>query len=76
MNAKQIRELYPITKERAYLFSGGLAPVSGRHEKAIKKHMDMLKNDILEDVQSYQDIFNLSGYFYTDENPYVMESTF
>ena len=45
MNAKQIRDLYPITKDRAYLFSGGLAPVSVRHEKAMKKHMDWLSED-------------------------------
>ena len=45
MNANQIRQLYPITKDRAYLFSGGLAPVSVRHEKAIKKHMDWLTQD-------------------------------
>jgi len=45
MNAKQIRGLYPITKERAYLFSGGLAPVSVRHEQAMKKHMDWLSED-------------------------------
>ena len=45
MNAKQIRELYPITKKRAYLFSGGIAPVSIRHENAIKKHMDWLSED-------------------------------
>ena len=45
MNAAQIRDLYPITESRAYLFSGGIAPVSTRHEVAMKAHMDWLSGD-------------------------------
>ena len=45
MNAAEIRDLYPITRKRAYMFSGGIAPVSTRHEAAMKAHMDWLSND-------------------------------
>ena len=45
MNASEIRDLYPITQKRAYMFSGGIAPVSTRHEAAMKAHMDWLSND-------------------------------
>ena len=45
MNAADIRDLYPITRERAYMFSGGIAPVSTRHEEAMRAHMDWLARD-------------------------------
>ena len=45
MNAAEIRDLFPITKKRAYMFSGGIPPVSTRHQAAMKAHMDWLTND-------------------------------
>ena len=45
MDAAEIRELFPILKKRAYMFSGGIAPVSIRHEAAMSRHMDWLSND-------------------------------
>ena len=45
MNAAEIRDLFPITKKRAYMFSGGIAPVSTRHDAAMQAHLDWLRND-------------------------------
>ena len=45
MDAAEIRELFPILKKRAYMFSGGIAPVFIRHEAAMSRHMDWLSND-------------------------------
>ena len=45
MDAAEIRSLFAILKKRAYMFSGGIAPVSIRHEAAMCRYMDWLSND-------------------------------
>ena len=45
MDTAEIRELFPILNKRAYMFSGGIAPVSILHEAAMSRHMDWLSND-------------------------------
>ena len=45
LTPQEVRSLYPLLAERAYLFSGGLAPASTRTREAIKKFADEVMND-------------------------------
>ena len=45
MSPQQIRNLFPITQRRAYLFSGGISPVSIRHDEAINRHVRQLREN-------------------------------
>ncbi len=45
MTPANVRELFPILSERAYLFSGGIAPASTPMLAAVERHLDALTHD-------------------------------
>ena len=45
MTPQEARDLFPILQERAYLFSGGIAPATRRTLESIRKHLDDLTYD-------------------------------
>ncbi len=45
MTPQEARDLLPILQERAYLFSGGIAPTTGRTLESIRKHLEDLTYD-------------------------------
>ena len=45
MNIVDVRTLFPVTRERAYLFAGGIAPASERMLQASKRYERMLAAD-------------------------------
>ena len=48
MNPEEVRPLFPIMKERTYLFSGGHAPVSAPAAESIRRITDDLSYDPIE----------------------------
>ena len=45
MKPEDVRTLFPVMRQRAYLFSGGIAPLSTNHQDAIARFTDALTND-------------------------------
>ena len=45
MTPEQVRALFPVLQQRAYLFSGGIAPATTRTLESIRKHLDDLTHD-------------------------------
>ena len=45
MSPEEVRALFPVLRERAYLFSGGIAPANTRALNALRKHMDYVTYD-------------------------------
>ena len=45
MNPSEVRELFPILKKRAYMFSGGIAPTTTRSLEALQRHIDRMTYD-------------------------------
>lgn len=45
MNQEEVRKLFPVLAERAYLFSGGLAPASIRTRAAVERFLDEITYD-------------------------------
>ena len=45
MQPEEVRALFPFLEQRAYLFSGGIAPVSTRARVAIERHTEYLASD-------------------------------
>ena len=45
MTPQEARDLFPILQERAYLFSGGIAPATRRTLESVRKHLDDLTYD-------------------------------
>lgn len=45
MTPTEVRSLFPILRERAYLFSGGIAPTNSRGLEALQQHLDRVGSD-------------------------------
>ncbi len=45
MSPDEVRALFPILKERAYLFSGGIAPANTRALEAVRQHLDYVTEE-------------------------------
>lgn len=45
MNPDDVRALFPIMKERVYMFSGGIAPTNTRAQEAVRRYLDYLSDD-------------------------------
>lgn len=59
MNPKEVRELFPVLKNRAYMFSGGIAPNSTRTLEAIDDFNSKLTNDPGELYRTAREDFDL-----------------
>ena len=45
MNQEEVRKLFPVLDERAYLFSGGMAPASIHTRAAVGRFLDGITYD-------------------------------
>ena len=57
MTPEEVRLQFPILKDRAYLFSGGLAPTTTRTLEAMQRHIDKLTYDADEMYMHTNDDF-------------------
>ena len=66
MNPKEVRELFPVLKNRAYMFSGGIAPNSTRTLEAIDDFNNKLTNDPGELYRRAREDFDLVRKLFAD----------
>jgi hypothetical protein len=57
VNPSDVRDLFPVMRQRAYIFSGGIAPHSTRSLAAVDRFNDLLANDPGELYRRYREEF-------------------
>ena len=66
MNPIEVRGLFPVMEQRAYIFSGGIAPNSTRSLAALDRFNDLLTNDPGELYRRYREEFDVVRKLFAD----------
>ena len=66
MNPSEVRRLFPVMEQRAYIFSGGIAPNSTRSLAALDRFNDLLTNDPGELYRRYREEFDVVRKLFAD----------
>ena len=66
MNATDVRKLFPVMEQRAYIFSGGIAPHSTLSLAAVGRFNEMLTNDPGELYRRYREEFDVVRKLFAD----------
>ena len=66
MTPNEVRELFPVLKTRAYMFSGGIAPNTTRALAAIDEFNDKLTNDPGELYRHTREDFDIVRKLFAD----------
>ena len=66
MNPIEVRRLFPVMEQRAYIFSGGIAPNSTRSLAALDRFNDLLTNDPGELYRRYREEFDVVRKLFAD----------
>ena len=57
---QEIRKLFPVLRDRSYMFSGGIAPVSEPYRSAVERYLNELATDPGEVYRRSRDEFEQS----------------
>ena len=66
MNPSEVRSLFPVMEQRAYIFSGGIAPHSTLSLAAVERFNDLLTNDPGELYRRYREEFDTVRKLFAD----------
>ncbi len=80
MNPEEVRNLYPLLAERAFLFSGGLAPASLRTKQAIERFTNELTFETAERYKNLNEEYRIvqqlfAGLIGADQSEIVITDT-